>query len=46
MSEFLWERGRDLTKEKKGKDINVLLKEVGQKGAQKEEEWKDVENIH
>lgn len=46
MSEFLWERGRDLTKEKKGKDINVLLKEVGQKGAQKEEEWKDEENIH
>ena len=46
MSEFLWERERDLTKEKKGKDINVLLKEVGQKGAQKEEEWKDEESIH
>lgn len=45
ISEFLWERGRDLTKGKKGKDINVLPKEVGQKDAQKEEEWKD-ENIH
>lgn len=45
ISEFLRERGRDLTKGKKGKDINVLPKEVGQKDAQKEEEWKD-ENIH
>ena len=41
ISEFLWERGRDLTKGKKGKDINVLPKEVGQKDTQKEEEWKD-----
>ena len=35
-----------MTKGKKGKDINVLPKEVGQKDAQKEVEWKDEENIH
>lgn len=30
-----------VNKEKKGKDINVLLKRQDKKGAQKEEEWKD-----